>query len=57
MSYATEEEFKMDRKSFNLQIVLGLKTCKTKGDVIELFNEVREHERRVLIRTLEGEVK
>ena len=49
-NYLTEKEAELD--DFNLlmdgtdlQIVLGLQTCKTKEDVLELLRDVRKHER------------
>lgn len=45
MGYLTEDELKMDRESVNLQIVLGLQSCSSKGEVMELLNEIRKHER------------
>lgn len=53
-NYLTEDEAKMDRDLVNAQILLGLKTCKTGGDVIELLNDVREHERKQLAKDLIG---
>ncbi len=46
--YLTKEELTMDRQSVNLQIVLGIPSCNTKGDVCELLDDVREHEKLML---------
>lgn len=35
--YLTDEEEKMEVKHALLQIAIGLQTCKTKGDVVELL--------------------
>lgn len=48
--YLTEKEAKMDSDSVDLQIVLGLQTCKTKQDVLNLLKDVRQHERLKQIR-------
>jgi hypothetical protein len=40
MTYLTEEEKKMPINMMLMQVVLGLQTCKTKGDVRELLQEV-----------------
>lgn len=39
-SYLTEEERKMPIEAILLQVALGLQTCKTKGDVVDLLREV-----------------
>jgi len=44
-NYVTEDEAKFEPDWFDLQIVLGLQTCKTKGDVLRLLKDVRRHER------------
>jgi len=44
-NYLTEKEAEMQSDLVDLQIVLGLQTCKTKGDVLELLKDVRQHER------------
>ena len=54
MNYLTEEELKMNRKLVNLQIALGLQTCKTKGEVSRLLDDIREHERRQMIKLISG---
>ena len=41
----SEEESKMEPDLFDLQIVLGLQSCKTKNDVLNLLKDVRQHER------------
>ena len=46
LHYLTEEEFKkLSKDEVNMQIALGLRSCKTLGDVIELLQDVREHEK------------
>ena len=45
MTYLTNDEMKMGRREVNLQIALGLKSCKTIKDVCDLLNDVRKHER------------
>ena len=44
-NYLSEQEAKMEPKLVDLQIVLGLEYCKTKKDVLELLQDVRQHER------------
>ncbi|MBE3095274.1 MAG: hypothetical protein IMZ52_09610 [Actinobacteria bacterium] len=44
-NYLTEKEADMEPDMVDLQIVLGLQTCKTKKDVLELLQDVRRHER------------
>jgi len=39
--YLTDEEKKMPIKMQLLQYVLGIQSCKTKGDVVELLEEIR----------------
>jgi len=56
-NYLSEEEMKMDRDMVNLQIVLGLQTCETKGDVCKLLDDVREHERRQIMSEFEVALK
>ena len=46
LRYLTEEEAKMPLDMALGQIVLGLQTCKTKGDVIELLKDAYELGRR-----------
>jgi len=47
-NYMTKDEQKFDRKMFDLQVTLGLQTCKTKGEVVKLLHDVRLHERRMI---------
>lgn len=42
MGYLTDKERKMPHRIKLLQIVLGLQTCKTKGEVADLLEEVQE---------------
>jgi len=45
-NYATDKEAQtMTPTEFDLQIVLGLQSCKTKKDVMDLLKDVRQHER------------
>jgi|GEM_PF-5615335 len=44
-NYLTKEEAEMEPRLVNAQIVLGLKTCKTGKDVLNLLEDVRLHER------------
>jgi hypothetical protein len=46
LNYLTEEEAKMPLDMALLQIVLGLQTCKTKGDVVRLLKDAVELGRR-----------
>lgn len=46
LNYLSEAELKFSRKEVNLQIALGLKTCKSVKDVCGLLDDIREHERR-----------
>ena len=43
--YLTEKEAEMDSTLVDLQIVLGLQTCKTKQDTLNLLKDVRQHEK------------
>jgi hypothetical protein len=45
LNYLTPEEFKLSKEEVNMQIVLGLQSCKTKKDVSDLLDDVRAHER------------
>lgn len=47
-SYLTDKEAEMSRQAVNMQIILGLQTCKTKGDVEGLLNDIRKHERSIV---------
>jgi len=45
-NYATDKEAQsLKPNEFDLQIVLGLQSCKTKKDVMTLLKDVRQHER------------
>lgn len=44
-NYLTEQESKMEPELVDLQIVFGLQRCETKGDVLKLLQDVRQHER------------
>jgi len=48
-NYLSEQEAKMEPDLVDLQIVLGLQSCKTKKDVLELLQDVRQHERLQII--------
>jgi hypothetical protein len=43
--YMSSSEAVMPPKWFDAQIALGLKSCKTIGEVCELLEDVRKHER------------
>ena len=44
-NYLTEKEAKsMTPDEVDLQITLGLQSCKTKKDVMDLLKDVRQHE-------------
>lgn len=40
--YLTEKERKMSQRGRLLQYVLGIQSCKTKGDVAELLKEIED---------------
>ena len=46
LKYLTEKEAKMSLRECLLQLALGLETCKTKVDVIELLQDAVELGRR-----------
>ncbi len=46
LNYLTNKEAEMPLELALLQIALGLQTCKTKGDVIELLQDAVELGRR-----------
>jgi hypothetical protein len=46
LNYLTEEEANMPLEMALLQLVLGLQTCKTKDDVVELLRDAVELGRR-----------
>ena len=50
LNYLTEEEAKMPTELALLQIALGLLTCDTKGEVVELLWDVFELGKRGLIK-------
>jgi len=47
LNYLTPNDLTLTREEVNLQLTLGLQTCKTKKDVCDLLNDVRFHERKV----------
>ena len=57
LNYLTEEEAKMSKDEILLQIVLGLQTCKTKGKVIKLLEDVYEIGRRTRIKETDKNAK
>lgn len=44
-NYLSEQEASMEPNLVDLQIVLGLQSCRTKNDVMNLLKDVRQHER------------
>ena len=42
-NYATVGEMLMDEQFFDLQMVLGIQSCKTKGEVASVLKDVRKH--------------
>lgn len=46
LNYLTETEAKMPLREALLQLTLGLQTCKTKKDVVELLEDAVELGRR-----------
>lgn len=46
-NYLTDDEAKMPSELVDHQILLGLKTCKTGKDVIDLLQDVRTHEKQL----------
>lgn len=52
LNYLTVKETEMPDEMVNLQIVLGLQSCDTKGDVSNLLNDVRVCERLKLLKEL-----
>jgi len=53
MNYLTEDEMQMSEDMVDLQIALGLQSCKTKGTAVSLLKDVRMHERLKLIKEIE----
>lgn len=47
MNYFTEGEMDFDADSANLQAAIGLKTCRDVSSVCGIFDDIREHERRL----------
>ena len=45
-NYLTSDEANMSNEGINLQISLGLQSCKTKKDVCDLLEDIRTHERQ-----------
>lgn len=52
LNYLTEKEMELPKDMVNLQFVLGLQSCKTKNDVCDLLEDLRQHERHVLLKEL-----
>jgi hypothetical protein len=52
LNYLSPKEAELPKDMVDLQIVLGLQSCKTKQDVIELLEDVRQHERLTLIKEI-----
>jgi len=48
-NYLSEQEVKMEPALVDLQIVLGLQSCRTKKDVLNLLKDVRQYERLQII--------
>ena len=49
LNYLTDEEFKtLSREEIDLQIALGLRSCKTLKDVTELLEDLRQHEKYLI---------
>ena len=55
-NYLSDEEAKMKPELVDLQIVLGLQSCKTKKDVMDLLQDVRQHERLILINRIQKRI-
>lgn len=53
-NYLTDKEAEMSRDLVDFQIAIGLQTCETKGDVMELLQDVRQHERLLIKVYLDG---
>lgn len=51
LNYLTESEMMMPREFVNLQAVLGIQSCKTRGSVCEILDDIREHERILIKKT------
>jgi len=49
-NYLTEKEAEMPPDAVDLQIVLGLQYCNTKAEVLALLEDVRQHERMLIIK-------
>lgn len=47
-SYLTNNEINMPSDEVDGQILLGLESCKTKGDALPLLRDVRKHERFIM---------
>lgn len=57
-NYLTEEEAKkFSREEANLQIAIGIQTCKTREEVCNLLEDIRLHERILLFDGLEEKTK
>lgn len=55
--YLTDEEMEMSTQDVNQQIALGVRSCKTIADVCSLLDDIRQHERRELLKEFETEAK
>jgi hypothetical protein len=51
-NYLSESEATMEADLVDLQIAIGLQSCKTKGDVMALLKDVRMHERNIVLDAL-----
>ena len=53
LHYLTPEDFaKLHTESIDLQVVIGLQSCKTLGDAAELLQDIRLHERVKTVNTI-----
>jgi len=50
--YLTEEEKKMPNEMKLLQYVLGIQSCKTKGDVLDILGEIQRDRDAELIKAV-----
>lgn len=49
LNYLTGDEFEnLSREDVNMQIALGLRSCKTLKDVTKLLDDIRAHEKYLL---------
>lgn len=56
-NYLTKKEAEMEPKLVDAQIALGLKTCKTGKDVLNLLEDVRLHERDQIKKYVKSEIE